>query len=103
MERFSFSNNWNNKLNGDAFTTLRLSGRLNIGQPVEIEYKGQVRVAKVIDKKRLANIEVINDWMAYLDTGYNADECRAILKRMHHKVPDWANQPIYYYLLRYSK
>ena len=101
--KFSFSNNWNGKLNNECFTTIRLSGRFNVGMIIDIELKGRsMGPAKVLDRKRLT-LDQINDWMAFLDTDYPAKECRDILKRMHHGVPDWSNQPLYYYLLKYVK
>lgn len=105
MERLDFSHNWNRaKLDCQAFTTLRLSGRLEVGQMVEIWLKKGIKgAAVVVDKKRLANIDAINDWMAYLDTGYNAQECREIIRKMYPRITGWDNQPIYYYLLRYTK
>lgn len=104
MEKLSFSTNWNGKLSNDCFTTLRLSGRLNIGDLIEVEEKtiGN-KLAKVIDKRVLVNIEAINDWMAFLDTGYPANETRAIIKRMYSKIQNWDQQPIYYYLIKYHK
>lgn len=101
---FSFSYNWNHKLDCESFTTLRLSGRYQVGQIIPITEKGRDRGwAKIIDKKRLSNIFVINDWMAFLDTGYDAAETRAIIQKMHHKVQNWDTQPVYYYLLKYTQ
>jgi len=59
--------------------------------------------AKVLDKKRLTNLNSVNDWIAYLDTSYNAEECRKVIRRMYQKVQDWERQPIHYYLLGYTK
>jgi hypothetical protein len=102
MKKLSFSRNWNNKLDADCFTTLRLSGRFDIGDLVDIDLNGKPKgLAKVLDKKRLSNIEAINDWVAYLDTGSNAAKTKEIIKRMHIKVADWVYQPIYYYLMGY--
>lgn len=103
MQKLSFSTNWNNKLNCDSFTTIRISGRLSIGDFVEVEDRGISKGAyKVIDKKRLT-IAQINDWMAYLDTGYPAEETRNIIKKMYKDVQDWERQPIYYYLVVKNK
>ena len=100
MQKLSFSTNWNNKLNNDYFTTIRLSGRLEVNEVIEVEDRGTSKGQyKVISKKRLFNIHLINDWMAFLDTGYNAEETRNIIRRMYKDVQDWDNQPIYYYLI----
>lgn len=87
-------------MNCDNFTTLRLSGRHNVGDTVEIEDRGVSKGHyKILDKRRLVNIDQINDWMARLDTGYNAEETKAIIKRMYKDIKDWNSQPIYYYLI----
>lgn len=102
--RLDFSTNWNNKLDCQCFTTLRLSGRLKVGAIVEVWEKNTFRGEhRVLDKKRLDSIGLISDWLAYLDTGYNGDETRAIIKRMHGKITKWDEQPIYYYLLQKVK
>lgn len=91
----TFSTNWNNKLNCDNYTTLRLSGQHNVGDLLEVWHKGAfIHHAKVVDKKRL-----------YMDTGYNREECCKILRRMYPKIDDvqWQNQPIYFYLFAVEK
>ncbi len=100
MQKLTFTTNWNNKLNCDNFTTLRLSGRLNVGDLVEVVDRGVSKgMYKILDRRRLENIEKINDWMARLDTGYPAEETKAIIKRMYKDIKDWDRQPIYYYLV----
>jgi hypothetical protein len=104
MQVLKFSTNWNNKLNCDCFTTLRLSSRLSVGELIEVEDRGVTKgLYTVLDKRRLNDISVINDWMAMLDTGYSANETRDIIKKMYPKIENWENQPIYYYLLRKKK
>jgi len=106
MKRIDFSYNWNNKLDCKAFTTLRLSGRHQVGERLAIwlkEKKGkesQKGIAEVIGKKRLT-LAQISEYIAYLDTGYSAKECQDIIKRMYRKVEDWDTRPIYFYLLKY--
>lgn len=86
-----FSYNWNNKLSCKAFTTLRLdSPKYEAGKVYDIylEEKGKelnyLGRAKCVDKKTMYTTS-INDFIAYLDTGYNADECRKIIARMYKK------------------
>jgi len=104
MEKITFSYNWNGKLNCDCFTTLRLSSRLNENEIVEVIDRGVSKgQARIIKKRRLNSIAEINDMMAFLDTGYNAEECRNIIKRMHPKITDWDKQSLYYYLIKYER
>lgn len=104
MQTLSFSTNWNNKLNNDCFTTLRLSGRFSPGEIIEVQDRGVSKGHyKILDRRRLNNIEQINDWMAFLDTGYPAEETRNIIKKMYKDIKDWSNQPIYYYLIKKHK
>lgn len=103
-QKLDFSSNWNGKLDCTCFTSLRLSGRFEVGDVVEVWHKKTVKgAATVIDKKRLINIDQINDWIAYLDTGYNAEQCRDIIRKMYAAIKDWDTQPIYYYLFKYMK
>lgn len=107
MKELKFSYNWNKKLDSTFFTTLRLSGRFNIADEVNIlltEKKETKNKGLAIcrGKKRLF-LEQINEYIAGLDTGYNAAECKNIIKRMYPKVTDWKTQPIYFYLFQKHK
>lgn len=97
----NFSYNWNNKLNCKSFTTLRLSHKYSTGDKVEITLKNKFHCnAEIIDIKRF-HLENINNYVAYLDTGYDEIECQNILKKMYkNKNIDWDNQNIYFILLK---
>ena len=105
IEKLEFSYNWNRaKLDCAVFTTLRLSGRFNVGDKVEVWERDKIRgIGEVIGKIRLESIDKISEWIAYLDTGYSKEECQNIIKRMYQKIQNWENQPIYYYLIKYTK
>lgn len=95
----NFSYNWNNKLDCKAFTTLRLSGRFNVGDEVVINLNHLfVSEAVIIGKKTLL-LQDLNDYIAYLDTGYNKDECKKILMRMYPEA-DLTKQKIHFYLIK---
>lgn len=95
-----FSYNWNNKLSNNAFTTLRLHNPTiyRVGATREIflrsgkEYKflayAEIKAVKVI------TLAQINDFIAFLDTGYSAEECRGILVKMYPDVKNWDKQLI---------
>jgi hypothetical protein len=103
MEKsLDFSFNWNNKLYTDYFTTLRLSGRFEVGDKVEVFLnKTCLGVVEIIDK-RATFLDKISDWMAMLDTGYNAEQTRGILQKMYPAVTNWGTRPIFYYLCHFT-
>lgn len=88
-----FSYNWNNKLDCNAFTTLRLADGYKVGEVVEVYleikkgewiFKGK---AIIIDKRSMHS-NSINEFVARLDTGYSAPECKKIIQRMYkHENP----------------
>lgn len=98
-DKLEFSTNWNNKLDCTYFTTLRLSGRFSVGDTIEIWLKKQFKGEGKVVKKRTINLKDISDIMAYLDTGYSAEETRDIIKKMHPKITNWDTTPVYYYLI----
>ena len=105
MNRLDFSTNWNNKLDCNYYTTLRLSGRFEVGKTYEVWHKGQfLHHARIMGKKKLS-LDTITEWIAYLDTGYPREECCNILRRMYPKIDNvqWQVQPIYFYLIKAEK
>lgn len=106
-KELKFSYNWNKKLDCNAFTSLRLSGRFNVGDEVNIKLIGK---KALIDKglaickgKKRLTLDAINEYIALLDTGYSSDECKQIIKRMYPKINQWDTQPIYFYLFQKHK
>jgi len=105
MQTLEFSHNWNNKLDCDVFTTLRLSGRFSIGEVITVQLN---KVDKpdpyVILDKKVIYLSKIGEWIARIDTGYSAEECIKILKTMYSKKRiNWDSQPIYLYLIKRQK
>lgn len=102
----SFSKNWNNKLDCEVFTSIRLATNKWV---VDNEYAvflnqeqghpKQVATVKLLLKKKIY-IQQINDWMAYLDTGTSADECRRILRALYPPSIDWNTQFVYHMLFQ---
>ncbi len=82
----NFSTNWNaGKLNNTAFTTIRLYNpkKYVIGSIKRILLKEEfLKEAEVISVCNF-KLESLNDFMAYLDTGYSAFETKEILKKMY--------------------
>lgn len=91
----SFKTNWNNKLNCNAFTTIRLSEYWRKGDSVNIILKG-VLMAKgdILDVKGFT-IDKLNSFISYLDSGYDIDEFKKIIKTMYkEKNIDWTKQKL---------
>lgn len=104
MDEIKFSTNWNNKLLCNYFTTLRLSDRFKVGEKYLILLKKkQIGTGEIIAKKYL-KLNQINDYIAGLDTGYNAQKCKEILKTMYkNKLIDWETQTLVLYLIRLER
>jgi len=106
-ENLDFSNNWNNKLNCDAFSTLRLRNdkKYYIGAKKNIRLKGVLKGAATIVGISYFTIDKINESVARLDTGYSATECRKIIMSMYKNCPtiDWFSQQLAFCILVYDK
>jgi hypothetical protein len=45
-------------------------------------------------------LDQINDWIARLDTGYDAEKCKELLRTMYkNKGIDWSKQQLAYVML----
>ncbi|HCT31515.1 MAG TPA: hypothetical protein DIW31_12500 [Bacteroidales bacterium] len=88
MGVISFTANWNNKLNGKAFTTIRLSNsyRYVVGREYTIELAGKILGCAILKEKRTLSISQLNEFICQLDTGYSKAETIAILKRMYPNI-----------------
>ena len=88
MKTINFSYNWNNKLDCKSFTTLRLSNRnkYKIGETYSVSIKNQIKKNVVIIDIKTIWLHEINDFIAYLDTGYSKEECINIIKKMYKSV-----------------
>jgi|SRR5690606_20792256 len=92
MEDLSFSHNWNNKLDCRCFTTLRLlSAKWSPGQQVNIKLKGESKGIGIIAAIRKLELNQINEYIARIDTGYSAKECKEIIRKMYPNV-DFSEQ-----------
>lgn len=104
--RIYFSHNWNNKLQCNSFTSLRLWNEKKYveGREFDICLNGMSRgTARLVSVKRL-KIEQINEYIARLDTGYPARECREMLRTMYKKSRiDWDTQYLALCLFVYEK
>jgi hypothetical protein len=103
-EIIRFSCNWNNKLTNKAFTTLRLHNpnKYKPGQTYEIELNGKPQGRAVIKEIRTIYISQLNDFICFLDTGYNTTQMIGILNRMYANI-DIRTQKFDFCLLVYLK
>lgn len=98
-----FSNNWNNKLDCMSFSTLRLSPRFNVGDVVEVSLKGVTRGPATCVYKKAIPFGMLNDAVAYLDTGYNALECQGIIRKMYPKNTFRSDTALFFYVFKYKE
>lgn len=98
---FKFKENWNGKLNCNAFTTLRIDARFQVGQKYAFSHKGKIKGFVVVMAKRHLLITELNDWITYLDTGYNKADCIQLIKTMYKNMNiNWSQRHLVWYLLK---
>lgn len=105
-----FTYNWNNKLDNKAFTTLRLknNNKYRYERTYNIilieKFWPEKRVNKgeaIIVDMRHFKIEKINQFIAYIDTGYSSEECKKMIRTMYkNKNIDWDRQLLSLILLK---
>ena len=99
LRTLEFSYNWNQKLCCDYFTTLRLSGRFEVGEWVLLFLKNAAYGRGIVVGRKVLTVGQLNAWVCGIDTGYTIEETKAILSRMHPgKITDTTT--IYLYLIR---
>jgi hypothetical protein len=88
-----FTTNWNNKLNCLSFTTFRLRSSKFAHSKVYKIYLGEnfLGTAKCVAHESMMFNNLTNR-IAYLDTGYNLDKMKTILRTMYkNKLTDIEN------------
>ena len=88
MRAITFSFNWNKKLDCDAFTTIRLfqPEKYCIGEQYEIQLKKEKQFEGVIIDVKKFMLKDLNNFVAYIDTGYSKENCQSIITKMYAKV-----------------
>ncbi len=83
-----FSYNWNNKLENKAFTTIRLHNpkKYTVGKKFDIELNEKPKGVAILQDKRTLGIHQLNDFICYLDTGYNLQQTINMLQRMYKNI-----------------
>lgn len=87
-DKIRFSYNWNNKLDNKAFTTIRVHnpGKYIAGKTFDIELNESPKGVAILKEKRTIHPDQLNDFICYLDTGYNRQETISILQRMYKNM-----------------
>lgn len=88
MIDIKFSYNWNRKLDCRAFTTIRIynSAKHYRGQGVRIVLNNQYIGEGLIYDVKLFYLHQMNEYMAWIDTGYSVQEAQNIIRRMYPKI-----------------
>ena len=106
-ERLEFEENYNNKLNCDCFTTIRLHHPVKnaIGAIKHVYLKGVWKGDAKIMYAATIRLDQINRTMSKLDTGLLPGECRRLIKSLYKHRPgiNWETQQLDYILLEYIK
>lgn len=106
-ERMEFDENYNNKLNCNCFTTIRLCNPYKnaIGSTKQIYLKGVWKGnAKVVGSAQI-RLDQINPTMSRLDAGMLPDDLRRLIKACYKNRPgiNWDTQLLDYMVLEYIK
>lgn len=106
-ERFEFDKNYNNKLNCQCFTAIRLHAPvLNaVGAVKQIYLKGFWKGDAKITHAATIRLDQITLPIAKLDTGLLPEECRRLIKRSCKNRPgiNWETQLMDFLVLEYIK
>ena len=103
MNKLEFNYNWNNKLQCKVFTTIRLDNpKYTEGVKYDIVLKGEsLGTAQIIGVKKMF-LKDINEYIAGIDTGYSAEECKNIIMKMYPKC-DFEKTKLLFILLKYEQ
>ena len=107
MKKINFSYNWNNKLDCNSYTTIRLANKTKYkrGEVYQINLKDKKHhEAKILGITSVQSIYHISEFIARIDTGYSAREAIGIIEKMYSKKRlNLRTQPFYVILLEKKK
>ncbi len=98
METIKFSENWNNKLDGDYFTTIRLYNKEKFDYYYELFEKKEEVAIMLKDKEKciakIIDLEVrmmrdIPSFSVIVDVGADRMTFDKLMESMYHKKPEW--------------
>ena len=85
MLELKFSYNWNNKLNCECFSTIRVWNvvKYQIGQVYTVTLNGKSLGTATLVAGNAFAISKLTEGMARLDTGYDKAGCEGVLRGMY--------------------
>lgn len=87
MDTISFSNNWNNKLSGHYYTTVRLaSSKYQVGKVLSVALKGKYLHKIKIIAVTLTQLHLLNNFITCLDMGMDLEKGINLMLRMYPTV-----------------
>ena len=88
MEKLEFSTNWNNKLDCNCFSTIRLfdTRKHFKGNVFEVFLQKKTKGKALVLGTIITKLDKLTDYVTYLDTGYNKEETQAIFKKMFRRT-----------------
>ncbi|MCG8208843.1 MULTISPECIES: hypothetical protein [Tenacibaculum] len=88
MNTINFSSNWNNKLNCEYFTTIRIYNPIKhkIGNKFNVFLGKKLKIKAEIIGIKKGFAKDLNEYDCYLDTGYNKQETITILQKIYPKT-----------------
>ena len=89
MKHLKFSTNWNNKLECRYFTTVRIVNKFTVGERIIIVFKNKFKFGRVMETRKIKG-EDFNDFLCYLDTGYNLEQTKSIILKMYDRK-NWSD------------
>lgn len=102
MKHLKFSNNWNNKLECRYFTTLRISKKFEVNDRVIVTFKNKFKFARIMEVRKIRGQD-LNNFICYLDTGYNLEATQSIIIKMYN-LNNWSEvNHMYLYLVEAEK
>ena len=100
MDTIKFSDCWNGKLKCKCFTTFRLAtSKYQLNKTYRIELKGQYLGTATIKGMRIMKLNKVNEFISFLDTGYEPGAFVNMVKRMYSKKVSNISQTDFYYIL----
>jgi uncharacterized protein YqfB (UPF0267 family) len=106
-DKLVFSYNWNNKLAGKYFTSLRIRNDQRFVQFKSYEICIRKKKQDIffcyatLINFAYYRLDQINDFVAGIDTGYSMTECREMIKTMYkNQKIDWEKQQLVFCLFR---
>lgn len=98
-QTLDYSRNWNAKLFCPVYSSIRLSGRLNVGDWVEVTLNDRKHHYEQVISKLPMTIGELTDAICYPDTGKNRMQTIQIMEGMYSKTMT-DSHPMYLYHFR---